>query len=92
MTLRGASGDTTLSRCPARIRPRLSTTFDGEGRQRRAGLELYEDPDGYPHRGAGEVVCGTSLDLGRLRLDCAFFTWHLEGRTGLGRYDVLRRA
>jgi hypothetical protein len=83
---------------PARARavaiaePRLSTTLDGEGRQRRAGLELYEDPDGYPHRGAGEVVCGTSLDLGRLRLDCAFFTWHLEGRTGLGRYDVLRRA
>jgi hypothetical protein len=80
------------ARAVAIAEPRLSTTFDGEGRQRRAGLELYEDPDGYPHRGAGEVVCGTSLDLGRLRLDCAFFTWHLEGRTGLGRYDVLRRA
>ncbi len=72
--------------------PRLSTTLDGEGRQRRAGLELFEDPEGYAHRGAGEVVCGTSLDLGRLRLDCAFFAWQLEGRTGLGRYDVLRRA
>jgi hypothetical protein len=72
--------------------PRLSTTLDGEGRQRRAGLELFEDPEGYAHRGAGQVVCGTSLDLGRLRLDCAFFAWQLEGRAGLGRYDVLRRA
>jgi hypothetical protein len=80
------------ARAVAIAEPRLSTTVDGEGRQRRAGLELFEDPEGYPHRGAGRVVCGTSLDLGRLRLDCAFFAWQLEGRTGLGRYDVLRRA
>jgi hypothetical protein len=70
---------------------RLSTTYDAEGRQRRAGLELYEDEDGYPHRGAGDVLCGTSLDLGRLRLDCSFFRWRLDGREGVGRYDVLRR-
>ena len=73
--------------------PRLSTTYDAEHRQRAAGLELWppgEDP--YPRRGAGEVVCGTSLDLGRLRLDCAFFRWRMEGREGVGRYDVLRRA
>lgn len=72
--------------------PLLSTTYDGEGRQRRAGLELYPDPDGYARRMAGEVVCGSSLDLGRLRLDCAFFRWRMEGRIGIGRYDVLRRA
>lgn len=71
--------------------PRLSTTTDAEDRQRRAGLELWLDEDGYPVRGSGEVVCGTSLDLGRLRLDCAFFRWTLDGRTGVGRYDVLRR-
>lgn len=69
---------------------RLSTTYDAEGRQRRAGLEIYEDEDGYPHRGAGDVVCGTSLDLGRLRLDCSFFRWRLDGREGVGRYDILR--
>ena len=45
-----------------------------------------------PRRGAGEVLCGSSLDLGALRLDCAFFRWHLEGRAGVGRYDILRRA
>jgi hypothetical protein len=70
---------------------RLSTTYDDDGRQRQAGLELWVD-DEWPRRAAGEVVCGTSLDLGRLRLDCAFFRWRMEGRTGVGRYDVLRRA
>ncbi len=74
--------------------PLLSTTLDGDGRQRRASLELWEtrDEDAYPHRAAGEAVCGTTLDLGRLRLDCSFFAWRMEGRTGVGRYDVLRRA
>jgi hypothetical protein len=73
--------------------PRVSTTYDSEGRQRHAGLELYvtEDAD-YARRAAGEVACGTTLDLGRLRLDCAFFTWRMEGRSGVGRYDVLRRV
>jgi hypothetical protein len=72
--------------------PRLSTAYDGEGRQRRAGLELYvAADDAYPRRAAGEVVAGTSLDLGHLRLDCAFFRWRMEGREGVGRYDVLRR-
>jgi hypothetical protein len=73
--------------------PLLSTTFDGEGRQRHAGLELWIDAeDGPVRRAAGEVLCGTTLDLGRLRLDCAFFAWRMEGRAGVGRYDVLRHA
>lgn len=75
--------------------PLLSTTLDAEGRQRRASLELWEEREGdraYPHRAAGEAVCGTTLDLGRLQLDCAFFRWRMEGREGVGRYDVLRRA
>jgi hypothetical protein len=71
--------------------PRLSTTYDDEGRQRHAGLELWVDDDGWPRRAAGEVACGTSLDLGRLRLNCAFFRWRMEGREGVGRYDLLRR-
>jgi hypothetical protein len=74
--------------------PLLSTTLDGDGRQQRASLELWEADDErpYPHRAAGEAVCGTTLDLGRLRLDCAFFRWRMEGHEGVGRYDVLRRA
>lgn len=73
--------------------PRLSTAYDGEGRQRRAGFELWEHEESRgARRGAGDVICGTSLDLGRLRLDCAFFAWTMEGRTGIGRYDLLRRV
>lgn len=71
--------------------PRLSTLYDGEGRQRRAGLELWpEGDDVYPRRAAGEVVCGTSLELGALRLDSSFFSWRMDGAEGVGRYDVLR--
>jgi hypothetical protein len=78
--------------------PRLSTTTDASGRQRRAGLELWLAGDDGGGRGgrayyaAGEAVCGSTVDLGRLRLECAFFEWHMEGRSGIGRYDVLRRA
>ena len=73
--------------------PRVSTTYDADGHQRRAGLELWVgDDDDYPRRGAGQVLCGSSVELGQLRLDCAFFAWQLDGREGVGRYDVLRRA
>lgn len=78
---------------PARVpEVRLTTTSDAEGRQRRAGIELWTDPERWPERAAGEVLCGSSLDLGRLRYDCAFFGWRMNGRTGVGRYDVLRRT
>ncbi len=71
---------------------RLSTTTDADGRQRRSSIELFLDEDDAGHRAGGEVLCGTSLDLGRLRLDCSFFLWRMEGMTGVGRYDVLRHA
>ena len=73
--------------------PRLSTTYDEDGRQRRAGLELWvHDDDPYPQRATGEVLCGSTLDLGQLRLDCAFFGWRVDGRDAIGRYDLLRRT
>jgi hypothetical protein len=73
--------------------PRLSTTYDGAGHQRRAGLELWVgEEDDMPERAAGEVLCGSTLELGPLALDLAFFAWHFEGREGVGRYDVLRPA
>jgi hypothetical protein len=71
---------------------RLSTTYDADGHARRAGLELWAAGAEWPRRGAGEVLCGSSLDLGALRLDCSFFGWHLEGHAGVGRYDIVRRA
>jgi hypothetical protein len=85
----GAGGTTVTPVEDARV----STVHAGDGRQRRAGLELWiGDEDEYPLRAAGDAVCGTSLDLGGLRLDVAFFAWWMAGRVGAGRYDVLRRA
>lgn len=73
--------------------PRLSTAYDGELHQRRAGLELWmQEEGGLARRAAGEAFCGTRLDLGELRLDSAFFDWRMEGREGVGRYDLLRRV
>jgi hypothetical protein len=73
--------------------PRLSTTTDEAGRQIRGGIELWLDADDdYPLRGVGEVIAGSTLELGALRLDVAFFAWHIEGRSAIGRYDVLRRT
>jgi hypothetical protein len=73
--------------------PRLSTTFDEQGRQRRAGLELWVDEeDQLPRRVGGEVLCGTTLELGRLRVEASFFSWRMEGRAGAGRYELVHRA
>jgi hypothetical protein len=71
---------------------RLSTTYDADGHTRRAGLELWAPDAEWPRRAAGEVLCGSSLELGALRLDCSFFQWRLEGHAGVGRYDIVRRA
>jgi hypothetical protein len=71
---------------------RLSTTSDADGRVRRAGLEVFLDEEDPGHRAAGAVICGTTLDLGDRRLDCAFVAWRMEGHTGVGRYDVLHEA
>lgn len=84
-----------LDGTPVRVAdPRLSTTYDAGGRQIHAGLELWvgDGDSENPHRAAGTVRCGTTLDLGSLRLECAFFEWRMEGRAGVGRYDILRRA
>lgn len=88
----GPGADEELAIVPV-ADPRLSTVYDGEGRQRRAGLELWpEEEEGFARRAAGEALGGTSLELGRLRLDASFFSWRMEGREGVGRYDVWRRA
>jgi hypothetical protein len=72
---------------------RLSTTYDGALRQKRAGLELWTDEESeFARRASGKVLCGTTLDLGDVRLDSSFFAWRMEGREGVGLYDVMRRV
>ena len=74
--------------------PRLSTTYDGDGHQRRAGLELWRGEayteDAHSHRAAGHAVCGSTVEVGQLRIDCAFMRWTADGATGVGRYDLIR--
>lgn len=77
------------------VDPRLSTTYDGDGRQYRAGLELWTDEDEeeeYPLRAAGHAICGATIDLGALRVELAFMRWTSEGREGFGRYEIVRPA
>lgn len=72
--------------------PRISTTTDSGGRHTHATIELWESDEGPVWTATGEAVSGTTMELGRLRLDMAFFRWRLGGRTGLGRYDILRKV
>lgn len=86
---------------PARLlaldETRLSTTYDLRGQQRRASLEMWPEADSdYPRRAAAQAICGASLRLVAdnavpVRWDCAFMTWQMEGRLGVGPYSILRR-
>src|SRR5436190_13020371 len=59
----------------------LSTQYDADGRHRRATLELWPEGEAQPPlRAGGAIVCGTTVPLGELRLDLAFFRWSMDGR------------
>jgi hypothetical protein len=69
----------------------LSTEYGADGVPRRVTLELWTDgEDGRPLRGAGTLI--SSREVSRPGLDAviAFFRWSLEGREGLGHYEILR--
>ena len=68
----------------------LSTEYGADGVQRRATLELWIDDDGQPLRGAGTLISATSVRRPGLSAEIAFFRWALEGREGLGHYEVVK--
>jgi hypothetical protein len=70
---------------------RISTVYDGGGRQRSAGLELWVPGEDYPRRGSGQVIAGSSLDLEGLQVHVAVFRWRLDGREGIGAYELMLR-
>jgi len=70
---------------------RISTVYDGEGRQRSAGLELWLPGEDFPRRASGSVQAGASLTLEGLRVNAAVFAWAMEGREGAGAYDLVVR-
>jgi hypothetical protein len=71
---------------------RISTVYDGGGRQRSAGLELWVPGEDYPRRGSGQVIAGSSLDLNGLQVHAAVFRWRLDGREGIGAYELMLRS
>jgi hypothetical protein len=71
---------------------RLSTVYDSGGRQRSAGLELWLPGEELPHRGSGSVIAGSSLDLDSVRVHTAVFRWRLDGRDGVGAYELMVRS
>ncbi|HEX5911434.1 MAG TPA: hypothetical protein VFY44_13150 [Thermoleophilaceae bacterium] len=71
---------------------RLSTVYDGNGRQRSAGLELWVSGQDFPMRGSGTVVAGTSLALEGLEVHAAAFRWRMEDREGAGAYELWLRS
>jgi hypothetical protein len=70
---------------------RISTIYDGDGRQRSAGLELWLPGEDFPRRASGTARAGASLTLEGLRVHAAVFAWRMEGRDGVGAYDIVVR-
>ena len=71
---------------------RISTVYDGGGRQRSAGLELWLPGEEYPRRGSGQVIAGSSFDLEAIQVHAAVFRWRLDGREGIGGYELMVRV
>jgi hypothetical protein len=70
---------------------RLSTVYDGGGRQQSARFELFLPGEDFPRRAAGTVRAGLSLALESLRVNVAVFAWEMEGRQGFGAYEITVR-
>jgi hypothetical protein len=69
----------------------LSTEYGPDGVQRRATLELWlADDDTQPVRGAGSLISASEVNHPGVTGTIAFFRWALEGREGLGHYEILR--
>jgi hypothetical protein len=69
----------------------LSTEYGPDGVQRRATLEMWlDDEEGQPLRGGGTLISAQTVSHPGLRAEIAFFRWSLEGREGLGHYEVVR--
>jgi hypothetical protein len=71
----------------------LSTEYDEDGVQRRATLELWLDAEGgQPIRGGGTLISAVEAEVEGLHTRIAFFRWSVEGREGLGHYEIARAS
>jgi hypothetical protein len=76
-------------RAPENVR--ISTVYNGGGRQHSSGLELWFPGEDYPRRLFGTVQAGTSLELEGLAVHAAAFNWRMEGHIGAGLYELTLR-
>jgi hypothetical protein len=71
----------------------LSTEYGEDGVQRRVTLELWPSIEEMrPLRGAGTLINSVCVRRQGLDSEIAFFRWTIEGREGLGTYEVSRSA
>ncbi len=71
----------------------LSTEYGEDGVQRRATLELWPSVEEIrPLRGAGSLISSVQVRRQELDSQIAFFRWEVEGREGLGTYEVARHV
>jgi hypothetical protein len=69
----------------------LSTEYGEDEVQRRATLELWPDTEEMrPLRGAGTLINSVCVRRQGIDSEIAFFRWSVEGREGLGTYEVAR--
>jgi hypothetical protein len=69
----------------------LSTEYGEDGVQRRATLELWPSIEEMrPLRGSGSLISSVCVRRQHLDSQIAFFRWSVEGREGLGTYEVAR--
>ena len=68
---------------------RLSTIYDGAGRPRTAGAELYLEGEEYPRRISGEAICQAQDPSAAVRAAC--FCWSVDGQPGQGGYQLVSR-
>ena len=67
---------------------RISTVYDGDGRQRSAGLELWLADEDFPRRASGSVLAGSSLQLEGVDVHAAIFRWRMDSREAAGAYEL----
>jgi len=69
----------------------LSTEYGEDEVQRRVTLELWSHPeDGRPLRGAGTLISAVGVEADGIETTIAFFRWSVEGREGLGHYEIAK--
>ncbi|HYG96574.1 MAG TPA: hypothetical protein VD741_05640 [Solirubrobacterales bacterium] len=71
----------------------LSTEYGEDGVQRRVTLELWPSIEEMrPLRGAGTLISSVCVRRQGVDSQIAFFRWSIEGREGLGTYEIARSA